>query len=161
MQGDDNPVHDPPEFVAPLPVQDQAAGLDALADIMIAQCPYPTCGRIFDRSQERNRHLRSFLPHWIHCPFQHCPYRCDRPDNLANHWTKKHSNHGQAPQQHEYQIYDPNPLVTRVVSGQIAMEIAIDIALSQVEMRAPELGKEDAWRGNWWGRRLKPHTYGH
>ena len=162
MQGDDGPEHHHPEFVAPPPVPDQAAGLDAPADADPPQCPCPICGHPFERIQERNRHLRTLLPHWIYCSFPGCPYRCDRRDNLVTHRRKRHANGGQAPQpQQEYQIYDPNQLVTRVIGGHITMEQAINSALSVVEMRAQELGKEDAWAGNWWGRRLRPHVYNH
>jgi len=116
------------------------------------------CGRPFDRTQERNRHLRSFLPHWIFCAFSQCPYRCDRHDNLVAHWEKEHShaNGGQAPQQlEEYQIYDSNELVAQVISGHITMEDAITDALSEVEQRAQELGKRGVWEGNLWGRRCQ------
>ena len=154
-------MHNLPEF-APPPVQDhdQAAELDA--SVGTSQHPCPICGRIFKRSQERNRHVRSFLPHWIYCPFSrsNCSYRCDRRDNLASHWRKKHADSGQVSpsQQQQYQIYNPDPLVASVVSGQMSMEEAKNSALAQVEMRAQELGKGDAWARNWLGRRLKPHT---
>ena len=149
MQGDDAQG-----FVTPPSVQDQAPGLDAPADTQ----PHPglclICGRIFRRRQDRNRHLRTFLPHWIHCPFPRCPYRCDRGDALALHWSKQHENSGQqAPRQQQYQIYDVDALVTLVVNRQMSMGFAIDTALSNVERRAQELDKEDAWERNWWGRR--------
>lgn len=38
------------------------------------------------------------------------------------------------------------------------MEFAVDIALSEVELRAQELGKGDVWARNWWGRRVRPHA---
>ena len=111
------------------------------------------------------RHLQTFLPHWIYCAFPQCAYRCDRHDNLVTHWGKKHShaNGGQAPQrqqQQEYQIYDSKQLAARVISGHMTMEDAIVGALWMVEMRAQVLGKEDAWAGNWWGRRRqRSHVY--
>lgn len=106
------------------------------------------------------RHLRSFLPYWIHCPFTSCPYRCDRSSNLTNHWRKRHAGSGQTPpsQRLQYQIYDLDPLVRMVIGGMINMESAVDIALSQVQMRAQELGKGDVWARNWWGRRVPPHV---
>jgi len=163
VQGDDGPEHDPPEFVASSPVQDQAAELAAPADTGTPQYPCPICGRIFQRSQERNRHVRSFLPHWIYCPFPHssCPFRCNRRGNLANHWREEHAGSGHVPQKQHYQIYDPDELVTAVVSGQMFMEQAENNALSAVGMRAQELGKEGTWGGDFWGRRRRPHPVGH
>jgi hypothetical protein len=169
VQGDDDPEHDPQEFVAPPPVQDQATELAtpaALADTLTSQCQCPICGRLFKRDQERKRHLRSFLPHWIYCPFPGCSFRCDRRDNLDSHWRRKHAGSGQAaPQkqpQSQYQIYDPAPLVTSIVSGKMSMESAESNALSKVETRAQELGKVVAWEGNWFGRtRRRPHTDEH
>ena len=161
MTRDNDLKHGPRGFVVPPPVPDQTAGPDPPADTS-QQHPCPICARIFKRPQERNRHLRTFLPHWIYCPFSrsNCPYRCDRRDNLASHWRKKHADSGQIlpSQEHQYQIYDPDPLVASVLSGRMSMELVAEIALSDIEMRAQELGKGDAWARNWWGRRLKPHT---
>jgi len=162
MQGDDDPEHHPPEFVAPPQVQDQAAGLDA-APADAPQHPCPICGRPFDRNQEMTRHLCTFLPHSIYCAFPQCSYRCNRHDALASHWEKKHghANGGRAPQQQQhYQIYDSNQLVTRVINGHMTMDDAIAGALSMVEMRAQQLGKEGAWAGDLWGRcRMRPHVF--
>ena len=86
---------------------------------------------------------------------------CNRRENLVSHWKEKHAASGQPPQKQQlsqYQIYDPAPLVTRIVSGQMLMEEAERIALSNVKTRAQELGKEGAWEGNWFGRtRRTPH----
>jgi len=138
-----------------------APGLNA-APVDTPQYPCPICKRTFKRTQERNRHLRAFLPHRIYCTFPQCPYRGDRHENLVTHWKEKHShtNGGQAPQQQqECQIYDCNQLVTQVISGDMTMENAIADALSKVETRAQMLGKEDQWAGNWWGRHPGPHVY--
>jgi len=163
---DEGPEYDPPEFVGnvgPPPVQDQAAELDAPADTGTSQFPCPVCGRIFKRVQERNRHVQSFLPHWIHCPYPRssCPRRFDRRDNLVSHWKDKHADGGQAPQKHQqpqFQIYDPGPLVRSIVSGQTSMVTAENAALLEVARRAQELGKGNVWGGDWWGRRRRPHT---
>ncbi|KAH9991831.1 hypothetical protein BJV77DRAFT_486002 [Russula vinacea] len=50
----------------------------------------PICGRKFSRAQERDRHLESYLPHSIHCPFQGCPWTGRRRWDLKTHWEKKH-----------------------------------------------------------------------
>jgi len=160
VKGDDGLKHDPPGFVAPPPVPDQAAGPDPPA-YTSQQHPCPICRRIFKRLQERDRHLRMFLPQWIFCPFSrsNCPFRSDRRDNLVSHWKKEHADSGQVlpSQKQQYQIYDTDPLIALVVSGQMSMELAAETALPNVEMRAQELSKGDAWARNWWGRPPKPH----
>lgn len=162
VQGDNDPEHDPPEFVAPQPVQDQAAELATPAALVdtLTSCQCPICGRLFKRDQEKRRHIRSFLPHWIYCHSPGCSFRCDRRDSLVSHWKGKHAGSGQAPQKQQrsqYEIYDPEPFVTLIVSGQMLMEIVESIALSEVKTRAEELGKGSAWEENWFGRRRRPH----
>ena len=118
----------------------------------------PICERTFTRTQERNRHLRSHLPHYIYCPFPGCPWRCDRHDNLRNHWKRKHADSGQAPQKQECEIYNPDSFVELVTCGQMSIEEAGNAALFEVILRAFEEGKQDLWSENWWGRRLQHRT---
>jgi hypothetical protein len=118
----------------------------------------PVCGKVFTRNQERDRHLRSYLPHCFYCPFPGCPWRCDRHDNLRNHWRKKHAGHGQAPRKRECKIFNPDSLVKLVNRGEMSIQSARDAAVFEVIQRAFEVGKQDLWAENWSGRRLQHHT---
>jgi len=107
MEGDERPPFGPPA-----PSQDQVPELDAPTDN-----PCPLCRRNFRRRQDRNQHIRTFLPHWVYCPFLHCPWRGDRQDNLKAHW-KTHANCGETLKQERCKIYDPALLVKSIVSCQ-------------------------------------------
>ena len=139
MEGDD-----PPPFVTSAPSQVQ----DPPADN-----PCPMCRRNFRRGQDRNRHIRTFLPHWVYCPFPLCPWRGDRQDNLKAHW-KTHAKCGQVLNQEHCKIYDPALLVKSVVDRELSIESAAYTALLEVERRARELGKVGIWT-DWWGRPQK------
>jgi len=141
-------LDNPPPFVTPVPSQGQDTELDAPTDN-----PCPLCRRNFRRGQDRNRHIRTFLPHWVYCPFPCCPWRGDRQDNLKAHW-KTHANCGQVLKQEQCKIYDPALLVKSVVDGELSIESAAYTALLEVERRAQELGKVGIWT-NWWGRPQK------
>ncbi|KAI9454102.1 hypothetical protein F5148DRAFT_447178 [Russula earlei] len=77
----------------------------------------PQCGRGFQRRQERDRHLRIYLPYSIYCPSLRCVWRGDRTDSLARHWRNTHVNHGPVPGLQQSQIYDPTRLGKRVGQG--------------------------------------------
>jgi len=115
------------------------------------------CNVVFYRRQERNRHMRSFLPLSIYCPFEQCSWRGERHDNLKKHWSAKHT-HVQFPEQQPCQIYSPDPLVELVVRERLSIESAAGVALYVVGQRAHELNKIGIWQ-NWWGR--KPKNFDH
>ena len=144
MEGNDHPP-----FVTPALSQGQVAELDAPTDN-----PCPLCGRNFRRNQDRNRHIRTFLPHWVYCPFPRCPWRGDRQDNLKAHWKTAHAKCGQVLKQDNCKIYDPALLVKSVVGRELSIESAAHTALLEVERRAQELGKVGIWT-DWWGRAQK------
>jgi hypothetical protein len=151
-------VHDASQVVPPPPSPTQDTQPNAPADTQ-PQAACPICKEVYKRWQERDRHMRTFLPHSISCPFLHCDFRCDRYNILAKHWEKRHPNTGQAPELRYCQIYDPEKLVKSVVSGSLTIESAAEMALSQVKMNAPRLGKEKVWAEDWWGR--KPKKFKH
>ena len=137
----------------------QASSLSQVAQVGLgapmgvpSQCPI--CRRDFKRPQERDRHLGTFLPHCLFCPFPHCPWRGNRPCNLNTHWTTTHINLGEAPRPKDCEIYDPGPLVQSVVSGESPIESVITTALQTVQNRAQELNKADVWDDGW-GRRQR------
>jgi hypothetical protein len=111
----------------------------------------------FRRKQERDRHIRTFLPHSFYCAFRGCAWRGDRHDNLKKHLRTKHG-HFEFTVQSQYQIYNPDPLVELIVLNQLSVESAAQFALVLVECRAHGLKKVGIWK-NWWGR--KPKKFGH
>jgi hypothetical protein len=148
MQGDFDLAHVHPTSVTPASPQSQVAQV-GLAEPMDEPPHCPICRRNFKRLQERNRHLRTFLPHSFFCPRPHCPWRGDRRCNLNKHWQTTHANFGEAPNPEDCKIYDPDPLVQSVVSGESPIELAITIALQEVQSRAQILDKVGVWKDGW------------
>ena len=120
----------------------------------LSLCPRPHCHREFCRRQDRDRHIRSYLPFFIYCPSPLCGWRTDRHENLARHWNAAHLYYGPVPGREQCQIYDPNWLVGMILDGTLTVEQAAWVALWLVVNRAEELGKEDVWE-NAWGRRMR------
>jgi hypothetical protein len=153
-QGDANLAHVAPTSVtasASFPSQAAQVGLGA----PMSQCPI--CGRNFCRPPERDRHLGTFLPHWLFCPFPRCGWRGDRSLNLKTHWKTTHATSGEAPKPEECRIYDPDPLVQSVVSGESPIESVITIALQEVQIRAHVLDKVGVWHDRWGRKRRVRH----
>jgi hypothetical protein len=107
----------------------------------------PVCEQGFGRVQERNRHVRKHLPFWLYCPFFGCSWRNDRPYILATHWAENHAYFGEAPRPEDCRIYNPDPLVQSVISGELLIEEATEIALQEVRIRAQEQNKVGIWEG--------------
>jgi hypothetical protein len=139
-------VHLPSQLVPPSSSQSQFSQLepDVPTDPPF-QCPCPFCEKDFNRPQERNRHIRTYLPASYFCPIERCPWRGDRHHNLKAHWRTKHANFNEAPQPEDCKIYDPDPLIQSIVNGRMPMEEATLIALTEVERRAAVLDKVGIW----------------
>ena len=137
------------------PSQSQVTQADNAACVQKHVCPL--CKEEFFRKQERDRHIRSFLPHFFCCPFRECPWRGDRHDILKKHLRTKHA-HFKPPVQPRYQIYNPDPLVELIVLDQLSIESAAEFAVILVKCRADMLKKVGIWK-NWWGR--KPKKFDH
>jgi hypothetical protein len=156
MQGDNNLVHAPPPVDTPVPSQDQVAQVDSpMGPSWERECLI--CGKIFTRPQDTNRHLCACLPHSLYCPFQDCSWRGNRFECLKTHWTRKHKNGGKVPRKEQCQIYDVDPLVKQIVGGQLLIEAATDIALSEVGSRVQVLEKVEAWAGDLWGHKERKY----
>ncbi len=153
MEAAASPVHVPAPVVMPAPSQNQVAQVDSPKGPPW-ECPIG--GRIFKRRQERNRHLRAFLPHSLHCPFSYCPWRGNRYNNLKSHWVTKHPN-CKVPHKKRCQIYDPDPLVEQIVGRQLSIEAAAERALSAVESRVQGLNKVNVWEDGWGHKQQKSH----
>jgi hypothetical protein len=156
MEEDASQEHVPllPVMLAPSP--NQAAQVDALADAP-PQWQCPLCGLNLHRRQERDRHVTTYLPHWLFCPFDQCAWRGNRPYDLKTHWSTTHPGFGQDTQLQNCIIYNPDPLVQSVVSGAESIEWAREFALQVVKIQAPVLGKQDIWVGEWGRRQRIPH----
>jgi hypothetical protein len=151
MPGDANPVHAAQPSFTPPPFSSQVAQVGAPTD---APPWCPVCEQSFGRHQERDRHVRTHLPFWLFCPVLGCAWRSDRSYTLVTHWTENHPNFGEAPRPEDCKIYNPDPLVQSVVSGELLIEEATAIALQGVRIRAQEQDKVGIWEGEW-GRRLR------
>jgi hypothetical protein len=98
------------------------------------------CGTKFYRVQERNRHLESYLPHSILCPFHGCTWTGRRQWDFKEHWRRKHPEGGQAPEDDSNEIYDPKDFVKRIVDGEPVHEVARS-AFAEVQESLRRLGK--------------------
>jgi hypothetical protein len=118
-------------------------------------CPVTGCTKDFGRPQERDRHLLTYLPYWLFCPFPDCSWRGDRYNNLKNHWLI-HANTSLCPRIEDCKIYEPAPLVQSIVRGESLIEVTAT-AISAVTSRAIELDKVGVWRDDWGHRRRVQH----
>ena len=113
--------------VTPAQSQDSDDQMDSQPDEATAFIPYgcPVCQVTFRRVQERNRHVESYLPHWIRCPYPGCTWTGRRQWDFKNqHWIGKHSEAGQAPAEGASEIYDPRFFVKLIVDGTPVDEVA-------------------------------------
>jgi hypothetical protein len=154
MQEGANTVHASQPSPMPTPFPSQVAQVGAPTD---ASPRCPVCEQSFGRPQERNRHARTHLPLWLFCPFLGCSWRSDRSYTLATHWTENHSNFGEAPRPEDCKIYNPDPLVQSVISGELLIEEATAIALQAVRIQALEQHKVGIWEDEWGRRRRARH----
>jgi hypothetical protein len=100
------------------------------------------CGNKFTRVQERNRHLESYLPHSILCPFLGCTWTGRRQWDFKEHWKRKHAEAGPVPGEQANEIYDPKDYVRSIVDGTPVKEVARS-AFAKVQESLGRLGKPD------------------
>jgi hypothetical protein len=126
------------------PTQDSDDHVDAQLDEATAGIPHvcPVCDRRFPRVQERNRHLESYLPHSILCPFRGCTWTGRRQWDFQEHWRGKHLEAGQAPGEDANEIYDTGDFVRLIVSGTPVDDVARS-AFAIVPEGLRRLGKPD------------------
>ncbi|KAF8472952.1 hypothetical protein DFH94DRAFT_807149 [Russula ochroleuca] len=140
-----------PRSVTPTPSEDLDAQPNEPTPSIPSLCPI--CGKRFSGARERNRHLKSYLPHSIYCPFKDCPWTGRRRCDLTTHWGKKHSKTGQVLGSEKYKIYEPKAFVKSILDGSSHVEVACRSAYEKVQERLLELGKVDAG-ANVLGRKL-------
>jgi hypothetical protein len=115
-------------------------------------CPVPGCSSSSGRPQDRNRHILTHLPYWIHCPDPGCSWRGDRPSDFKRHRRRDHPSSSQELSEGQYKTYDPLPLVGKIVWGTLSIEDANKHALAMVRKKSSELGMKKICE-NPWGRR--------
>ena len=124
----------------------------------------PVCHKSFRRWQDRNRHLQSHLPYWIGCSFDSCSWRGYRIDIFKKHWYREHQPTSRPPDENGSKLYDPVPLVDRIVEGSVLIEDAENWAVERIKKIAVVLEKEvllaDPWGWkdkNWMDSRQYSH----
>jgi hypothetical protein len=103
--------------------------------------PCPLCEHPFRRRQERDRHLESYLPHSIFCPFKDCTWTGRRQWDFKEHWKRKHPDAGKAPKDAN-EIYNPDNFVELILNGTPVDEVA-QSAFAGAQERLGGLGKLD------------------
>jgi hypothetical protein len=126
------------------PTQDSDDQVDAQLDEATAGILHvcPVCQRPFSRIQERNRHLESYLPHSILCPFRGCTWTGRRQWDFQEHWRGKHLEACQVPGEDANEIYDTVDFVRSIVNGTPVEEVARS-AFAMVPEGLIRLGKLD------------------
>ena len=124
QQLEDGSESDP---ISPTQSQDSDDQVDAQPDeatpSILLECP--VCEVKFDSVQERIRHVESYLPHYIYCPFPGCTWTGRRQwDFKEQHWRKTYPEAGQAPAEGANKIYDPKDFVMLIVNGTPVDEVA-------------------------------------
>ena len=109
----------------------------------------PVCKKTFRRVQERNRHLKSYLPHSIHCPSWNCQWTGRRQSHFKEHWERSHSKTDKAPGKEHNEIYDPKEFVKLILDGISPVEDVAWSAFLKVQERLVELGKEGVAEKVW------------
>jgi hypothetical protein len=148
QQLEDGSESDPTSLpVTPTRSQDSDDQVDAQPDKATASMSYkcPLCESKFSRPQERNRHVESYLPHSILCPFpdSNCTWTGRRQFDFQGHWRKKHREAGPAPGEHANEIYDTRDFVKSICDGTPVEEVA-RYAFEKVQEGLGRLGKPDA-----------------
>ncbi len=108
----------------------------------------PVCQKEFNRPQERNRHVETYLPHSILCPFEGCNWSGRRQWDFTKHRKKKHSETGQVTVEGAIGLYDQKEFVNKIFKGTPVDEVR----RSAFRMAQESLGRLGR-RANVWGRK--------
>ena len=100
----------------------------------------PVCKVTFYRAQERNRHVESYLPHSILCPFRGCVWTGRRQTDFKGHWKKGHPGIDQVPRKDANELYNPRVFVKMIVDGTPVKEVQRS-AFSKAQESLKDLGK--------------------
>jgi hypothetical protein len=119
----------------------------------------PECRAKLTRWQDCDRHILTHLPHWIHCPLSHCPWRGNRVKSFEQHWKgKDHSQFYQScggiPKREHFEIFNPQVLLNPIKAGTISVSVAAVQACIWVVEKSVQLQKPSLYK-NVWGYKLK------
>lgn len=96
----------------------------------------PVCSKIFARQPERNRHILTHLPQWIHCPLLDCQWMGHRVNLFLNYWRVLHSKYpSDTPTQSQFAICN----LDLVYEGIISVDDAEIIARDHVRAKTNQL----------------------
>ena len=113
----------------------------------------PLCREPFSRRQDRDRHLSSHLPYCIACSYSDCAWRGYRLDAFRKHRFSEHESGGDVPGEDWsklYQkLYDPDPLVKKIVQAPTSMGDAEIEAVELVKKQAVALHRRDLLTDPW------------
>ena len=117
------------------------------------------CGLKFTRWQDRDRHIFTHLPHWIHCPLPGCAWRGTRIKSIKQHWKRQdhlqyHKFYGRTLRREQFAAFEPQELVNQIKAGTISTDDAAFQALNSVLVKADQLQKSSMLE-NPWGYKLK------
>jgi hypothetical protein len=143
------PLEQLPGDIFPTPVRpDLFPQIDSItppaatsSNLRIWRCP--ACSAEYGRSQDCKRHIIRHLPYWIHCPLPQCSWTGNRIDIFRRHYAE-HDHHGpydRVPKREAFEIYDPRELIDRIRDGTVNVDVAADIALGLVRVKAEQLQK--------------------
>ena len=113
----------------------------------------PVCPKKIRRPQDRNRHLPSHLPYCICCLFDGCSWRGYRIDMFRSHLHSEHQSTIQLTDENGFNLYDPRPLVDKIIQGALSMEVAKRWAVARIKKMAKVLNKEELSKDPWGGKR--------
>ena len=114
------------------------AQFNEIAPSILPVCP--VCGMTFQRAQERNRHIKSYLLNSIHCPLHRCVWMGRRQSDFKEHWKKKHFESDQILAKDAIEIYDPKGSVKMILNRMPVDEVS-QSALSKVQESLGKLVK--------------------
>ncbi len=106
----------------------------------------PVCRNEFNRVQERDRHVETYLPHSILCPSQGCTWSGRRQWDLKEHKRKKHSETGQVTVEDAIGLYDPREFVNMIFEGKPVNEVGRS-AFTMAQECLERLGRSANVRG--------------
>jgi hypothetical protein len=114
----------------------------------------PKCTKPYGRKQDLGRHLLgSHLPCSICCPYQSCPWRGDRTEDLQKHLRTEKCGSLDLKRE-QYEIYERSAILDWIFTRGEDVEKVASYALGVVEERALEVGKVEEW-GDLWGYQWK------
>ncbi|KAH8990326.1 hypothetical protein EDB92DRAFT_1865879 [Lactarius akahatsu] len=112
----------------------------------------PICHGIFTRWQDRDRHLVTHLPHWVHCPISNCTWRGNRVRQFEDHWGRDHGSY-HIPGRKQFEIFDPQEFVNQINTGTIPA-VAAGRAIERILAKARQLQKP-SMSADPWGWKIK------